>query len=384
MVNVLFVDHTANLGGGELCLLDLARLHRASGRVVLFADGPLYKRLVNQEIPTKVLKSSPALNQVRKKVKISAILRALSGIFTDAQKLAAEAHDCDVIWANTHKAFVVSALSTLFSPKPVVYHLHDLLDPSHFSFWNRKGVVMLANFFARCVVANSEATARSFITSGGKKALLHILYNGFEFDKAPKYEQVPSEHHKDFGAGEHFVVGLFSRLASWKGQHILLEALASLPPHFCALVVGDALFAEDEEYVRHLHQQVESLGLKERVRFLGFREDAWELMASCDALVHCSVLSEPFGRVVVEGMATGRPVVAVNTGGVTEIIEDHRTGLLVPPGDAPALIQALHRLEADPTWTKRLGEAGRADVMERFSLQATSLRMDEILRTIGA
>ncbi len=383
IVNVLFVDHTANLGGGELCLLDLARLHRSSGRVILFADGPLHNRLVDQKITTKVLKSSPALNQVRKKVKISAILGALSGVFTDAQRLAAEAKDCDVIWANTHKAFVVSALSTLFSSKPVVYHLHDLLDPSHFSFWNRKGVVTLANLFACCVVANSEATARSFIASGGKKALLHTLYNGFEFDKAPKYEQRSTDFHEDFGAGKHFVVGLFSRLASWKGQHILLEALASLPPHFCALVVGDALFAEDEKYVRHLHQQVESLGLQERVRFLGFREDAWELMASCDALVHCSVLAEPFGRVVVEGMATGRPVVAVNTGGVPEIIDDHRTGLLVPPGDAPALRQALQRLEADPIWTKSLGEAGRADVMERFSLQATSLHMDQILRAIG-
>jgi glycosyltransferase involved in cell wall biosynthesis len=383
MAKVLFVDHTANLGGGELCLLDLARLHRSNSRVVLFADGPLFRRLVDQEIATKVLQGSPALDQVRKKVKISAIFRALRGIFADAQMLAAEAKDCDVIWANTHKAFVVSALSTLFSAKPVVYHLHDLLDPSHFSFWNRKGVVTLANFFACGVVANSEATARSFITSGGKKTLLHTLYNGFEFNKAPKPRQEPTSVHQDFGEGKHFVVGLFSRLTSWKGQHILLEALASLPPHFCALVVGDALFAEDKEYVRQLHQQVESLGLQERVRFLGFREDVWQLMASCDALVHCSVLAEPFGRVVVEGMATGRPMVAVNAGGVPEIIEDHQTGLLVPPGDALALRQALQRLEADPLWMKSLGEAGRADVMERFSLHATSVRMDQILMAIG-
>jgi glycosyltransferase involved in cell wall biosynthesis len=380
MAKVLFVDHTANLGGGELCLLDLARLHRSSCRVVLLSDGPLHKRLIEQGITTKILKSSPALHQVRKRVKVSSILKALTGIFADARTLATEAKDCDLIWANTHKAFVVSALSTIFSPKPVVYHLHDLLDPSHFSFWNRKGVVMLANYSARSVVANSQATARSFIASGGKKTLLHTLYNGFEFQEVLKHDQMLANFQEDFGEGEHFIIGLFSRLTSWKGQHILLEALASLPPRFCALVVGDALFAEDREYVRRLHEQVASLGLQQRVRFLGFREDAWELMASCDVLVHCSVLAEPFGRVVVEGMATGKPVVAVDAGGVPEIIEDSRTGLLVPPGDAEALAKALRRLEADPPWAKVLGEAGRKGVTDRFSLEATSVQMDQILR----
>ncbi len=380
MTNVLFVDHTANLGGGELCLLDLARLHRSNCRVILLADGPLHKRLVEHGITTKILKSSPALHQVRKKVKVSSILKALTGIFADARTLAAEAKDCDLIWANTHKAFVVSALSTIFLPKPVVYHLHDLLDPSHFSFWNRKGVVLLANYFACSVVANSQATARSFIASGGKKTLLQTLYNGFEFQESRKPDRLLENFQEDFGEGQHFIVGLFSRLTSWKGQHILLQALASLPPRFCALVVGDALFAEDEEYVRRLHQQVKSLGLQERVRFLGFRENAWELMASCDVLVHCSVLAEPFGRVVVEGMATGKPVVAVDAGGVPEIIEDSRTGLLIPPGDAEALAEALQRLEANPTWAKVLGEAGRKGVTDRFSLEATSVRMNQILR----
>jgi glycosyltransferase involved in cell wall biosynthesis len=380
MDSILFVDHTANLGGGELCLLDLARLHRSNCRVVLLADGPLHKRLVEHGITTKVLKSSPALHQVRKKVKVLSILKALTGIFADARTLAAEAKDCDLIWANTHKAFVVSALSTLFSPKPVVYHLHDLLSPSHFSFWNRKGVVLLANYFARSVVANSQATARSFIASGGNKTLLHTLYNGFEFQESLKYDPLLENFQEDFGEGPHFIVGLFSRLTSWKGQHILLRALASLPPRFCALVVGDALFAEDEEYVRQLHQQVESLGLQERVRFLGFRENVWELMASCDVLVHCSVLAEPFGRVVVEGMATGKPMVAVDAGGVPEIIEDSRTGLLIPPGDAKALATALQRLEANPTWAKVLGEAGRKGVTDRFSLEVTSVRMNQILR----
>jgi glycosyltransferase involved in cell wall biosynthesis len=389
MVNILFVDHTANLGGGELCLLDLALLHRSTCRVALLTDGPLYKRLLDCGVSVKVLKSSPALHQVRKKVKISAILKALSGVLADAQTIAAEANDCEVIWANTHKAFVVSALSTMFSPKPVIYHLHDLLDSSHFSFWNRKGVVMLANYFARCVVANSQATARSFVASGGKKNLLYTLYNGFEFGKTQKSaavcdtRQTSIDLWQDCREEKRFVIGLFSRLTPWKGQHILLEALAFLPDHFCALVVGDALFSEDKDYVSCLYKQTESLGLKERVCFLGFREDVWELMACCDVLVHCSVLAEPFGRVVVEGMATGKPMVAVNAGGVPEIIDDQRTGLLVPSGDASALANAVQKLESDPVWARKLGEAGQKSVISRFNLQETALRMDQILTAAG-
>ena len=245
---------------------------------------------------------------------------------------------------------------------------------------------MLANYFARCVVANSQATARSFIASGGKKDLLHTLYNGFEFGTALKSaaecdaRQASLNLWQEDGQEKRFVIGLFSRLTPWKGQHILLEALASLPSHFCALVVGDALFPEDKDYVSRLCQQAESLGLKERVRFLGFREDVWELMACCDVLVHCSVLAEPFGRVVVEGMATGKPMVAVNAGGVPEIIEDQRTGLLVPPGDASALAKAVQKLESDPVWARQLGEAGQKAVISRFNLQETALCMDQILR----
>lgn len=102
-----------------------------------------------------------------------------------------------------------------------------------------------------------------------------------------------------------------------------------------------------------------------------------------DAVAHTSVVAEPFGRVVVEAMMCGRPVVATRGGGVTEIIRDGETGLLVPPADAPALAAALGRILTDPTLAEKLGKKGREDVMRRFSLEETCRTISALLSEVA-
>ncbi|WP_218080012.1 glycosyltransferase [Anthocerotibacter panamensis] len=371
-MRVLFVNHTAQLGGAEHCLIDLAGILGEGCRVALLSDGPLRHRLESVGCAVQVLRGSQGLDRVRKQAGLGALGAAIPAVLTDVRAVAGASAAADLIWANTHKAFVVSALAGRLARKPVVYHLHDMLDRGHFSWGNRKGMVLLANTLAHRVVANSLATAQSFKALGGRPALVEILYNGFAFEAI-----VPLSRPRD----QRFLVGLFSRLTHWKGQHVLLDALARLDARFHGLLVGDALFAEDHRYLEQLRQQVHDLGLTQRVHFLGYRADARALMATCDALVHCSVLPEAFGRVVVEGMATGRPVVAVGAGGVPEILEDGRTGLLVPPNDALALALALARLQADPQQAQALGEAGRQSVRQRFDLSQTQQALERILGT---
>jgi glycosyltransferase involved in cell wall biosynthesis len=110
--------------------------------------------------------------------------------------------------------------------------------------------------------------------------------------------------------------------------------------------------------------------VQDRVHFLGFRRDIPELLHVVDAVVHTSIAAEPFGRVVVEGMLAGRPVVATRAGGVLEIIDDGRTGLLVPPGDAAALAQVLARIQAQPEAFREMAAAGQADAQTRFALSS--------------
>ena len=110
--------------------------------------------------------------------------------------------------------------------------------------------------------------------------------------------------------------------------------------------------------------------MKERVRFLGFREDIPALLHAVDFVAHTSVAPEPFGRVIVEGMLAGKPVVATRAGGACEIIEDGATGCLVAPGDGAALAAVLRMLMEQPGEASRLAKAGRIFAMQKFPVSA--------------
>lgn len=152
------------------------------------------------------------------------------------------------------------------------------------------------------------------------------------------------------------LVGLFGRLTPWKGQRVLMEAVARMPGATMVLV-GAPLFGE-HTYEAALRARAAEPDLAGRVHFLGFRADVAELMHCMDVVVHASVWAEPFGRVVVEGMLAARPVVATAAGGVKEIVDDGETGILVSPDDAPALASALNRL-ADEAERDQMGVRAR-------------------------
>jgi glycosyltransferase involved in cell wall biosynthesis len=110
------------------------------------------------------------------------------------------------------------------------------------------------------------------------------------------------------------------------------------------------------------------------VTFTGHIEPAAAAFAAADIVAHTSILPEPFGRVIVEAMAAGRPVVAAAAGGALEIVREGETGRLVPPGDPAALAQALSELAADKAQRQRLGLAGRARAEQEYALPVMAER----------
>jgi glycosyltransferase involved in cell wall biosynthesis len=153
---------------------------------------------------------------------------------------------------------------------------------------------------------------------------------------------------------------MVGRLDRWKGQHVFLEAFAKAFPNGPeeAVVIGASLF-EANGYELDLKRQVAASAIEGRVEFRGFRNDVEDELLRLDVLVHASIIPEPFGQVVVEGLAVGLPTLATDAGGPAEVITDGVDGLLYPPGDAEALAQALRRLAADPALRRRLGAAAR-------------------------
>ncbi len=159
------------------------------------------------------------------------------------------------------------------------------------------------------------------------------------------------------------------RLVAWKGQHVLIEALARLAPdrpRLRALIVGDA-GSSDQGYAQELKDLARALGVEDRVILTGFRDDIASLLHGVDVLVHTSTLPEPFGRVIIEGMAAGAPVVGANAGAVPEIIQDGVNGLLTPPGDAWALAQAIARILDHPDDAQAMRQAARQAIETRFT-----------------
>ncbi|WP_239551038.1 glycosyltransferase family 4 protein [Paenibacillus elgii] len=170
---------------------------------------------------------------------------------------------------------------------------------------------------------------------------------------------------------DRFIVLLVGRLADWKGQHILLEAAKSFAKRNVEFwIAGDALFEADAVYKQQLIQYIREHGLF-NVKMLGHVNDISQLMSQADLLVHTSVIPEPFGQVIVEGMAVGLPVIASNAGGPREIVLNEETGLLIPPGKAERLIEAIQWMIEHPEERKEMGEKAMSRVKELFLIEHT-------------
>jgi glycosyltransferase involved in cell wall biosynthesis len=375
-MKILFLDQSGKPGGAELCLLDIARAYRDRCLVCLFSDGTFRTLLEKERIPVKVLATSIEVQ------KDSSTLQGLSSIgklIPLTIEVARLSHQYDLIYANTQKALVVGALASVLSRRPLVFHLHDILSLEHFSRTNQRIAVMLANRFASLTIANSQASQSAFIAAGGQAKLTQVVYNGFTLSC---YRDVASQRQPTRqGLGftdRDFVVGHFSRLAPWKGQHLLIEALTHCPASVSAILVGDALFGE-RDYVTQLQQQVKDLNLEQRVRFVGFRSDVAQLMAACDLVAHTSTAPEPFGRVIVEAMLSGTPVVAAAAGGAMELVEDGVTGWLIAPGDPVILATIIQQCSDRPDSIGSIANTARIQASQRFDLAVIARQIDRLL-----
>lgn len=382
MPRVLFLDHTAVRGGAELYLLALAEAFRETSQTLLFEEGPLLDDLEARGAQAQVLPAPAAVLDVRREDTVGHAAAALPALIGLSLRVARHAREHEVLFANSQKSFVVACLAGMLSRRPVVWNLHDILSADHFSSLNRWLVVRLANWCACRVIANSEATQQSFIDEGGRPDLVEVVYNGIDPSAFDVVTSPQSTLRDTAGLPPNaFLVGVFSRLAAWKGQHVLLEALSTLPDVH-AILVGGALFNGDYEYAEALREQARRLGIEERVHFLGFRSDVPALMKACDAIVHSSITPEPFGRVIVEGMLAGRPVVATRGGGASEIITDGINGRLVPPGQSDALAAVLGNWQHTPDRAETLARVASQEARTRFTLSQQIEGVSRIIRSV--
>jgi len=195
------------------------------------------------------------------------------------------------------------------------------------------------------------------------EARIQTVYNGVDPSAFPSQAN-RKKVREELGIVPGPILVTIARLTEAKGHRYLLQALPSLLetwPQLCCLFVGEG------ELRDQLHRLAVELAVERSCRFVGVREDIPDILAAADVVVLPS-LSEGFPFVLLEAMAMGCPVVASRVNGVPELIEDHRTGLLVPARDSQALTTAIRVVLSDPAAASKMGAAGRAVVRERFTV----------------
>jgi glycosyltransferase involved in cell wall biosynthesis len=167
------------------------------------------------------------------------------------------------------------------------------------------------------------------------------------------------------------VAGMIGRVSPWKGQEIFVRAAAILRSEgiACQFVAIGGVFDSERHHLDRLNEIIRSLNLENLVKVEGFRKDARELIAAFDVFVLPSILPEPFGLVVDEAMAAGKPVIATAHGGPTEMVVEGETGFLIPPNDPSALASAIKKLLAHPEEAARLGKAAQKRFLDHFEMR---------------
>jgi glycosyltransferase involved in cell wall biosynthesis len=361
-LRVVYLDHVARLSGGEIALLRLlSHLRRVNAHVILGEEGPLAARLAQAGISVEVLPIAAAARDVRKDtVRLgSASPTALLSTLAYVARLTLRLRQLrpDLVHTNSLKAGVYGSLAANAAGIPVVWHLRDRIAPDYLPRPAVRFVRGLVGRMADGVVANSAATLATLDTpaAGARDRVHRVIPDSVEPSPYPRAPESPATPTPTFG-----IVG---RIAPWKGQDLFVRAFAAAFPAGTerAVIVGAPLFGE-EACERELRALVKRLGLAERVELRGFREDVWSELARIDVLVHASVIPEPFGQVVLEGMAAGIPVIAPDEGGPAEVITDGETGHLFAARSVDALAAAMRALSADPKSRARLGSAARRSI----------------------
>lgn len=379
---ILFIDQSGQLGGAELFLLDVAGFFWERAEVALFEEGPFHEALVQAGIPVTVLDEKI---HVQKESGLLQSLAAIPKVLKLIFRLARLARRHDIVYANTAKAFIIGSLAAHLAGRPLVYHLHDIVSRDHFSRLNQRLLVGCANRLTRCLIANSQASLEAFQTAGCRLRDVHVVYNGFAAVSPSSIgSESAAEIRTRLGLEGKPVVSIIGRLTPWKGQHIFLQALQSLPGVH-GLIIGEALFTdEDRSYAEQLRAQSQEGNLAGRIHFLGFQRNLTGFYKASDIIVHCSIAPEPFGRVIVEGMLAGKPVLATNLGGAREIITQGVTGLLLPAGDPAALASAIGKCLENPRWAQALATEGQRYAAATFALEGIVQRIDLILKSLPA
>jgi glycosyltransferase involved in cell wall biosynthesis len=393
-VRIVYLNPSGRLGGAETSLRELLASVRAAEPawelwLVLGEDGPLAGIARDLGVKVAVKPFPPVLARLGDTGLWGALVGLLKAVVATGRYARGLARwlgqtEPDIVHATGFKMHLLGAW-TCPSRSTLIWHIHDYVSPR--SMMRR----LLRPFRSKCSVAivNSKSVAKDL-----KQVLpgLRIvpIYNAIDLERfSPAGERVDLDASAGLprGASGTIRVGLIATFARWKGHKVFLEALARLSPDVPVrgYIIGAPIYQTDGSQwsALELQQEADRLGLAGKVGFTGFLEDTPAAMRSLDVIVHASTQPEPFGMVIIEGMACGRAVIASQAGGAAELFDDGENALAHPSGDAAELAQQIERLSRDQELRNKLGKCGRKTAELHYHGQRLAAELLDLYREVA-
>jgi glycosyltransferase involved in cell wall biosynthesis len=384
-MRVLYVNQTADVSGAEHSLLALiAGLKGEVEPTLACPTGRLSRLAAEAGIPTEPIVGTQAsfrLHPVHTTRGVVEIGRSALQVRGLAKRLAPP-----LIHANTTRAALLAVLARRPRP-PVLAHIRDWAPEGRFSSFVLDVVARRADL----VVANSAFIARQFDGLALRQPVT-VIHNPVDLTRFDPETVDRAEVRRELGLGEDQVaLAVVAQLTPWKGQDDAIRALAGLRDagreRAVLLVAGSAKFSgagtqyDNAGYAEGLRRLAAELGVEDRVRFLGERGDVPRVLAAADVLLLPS-WREAFGRIAIEAMAMGKPVLATDSGGPAEIVRPGVDGLLLAPKQPEAWARALEPLVDDAATRARMGAAARERSRD-FSVPVHAAAMLDVYRRLA-
>ncbi|WP_336788242.1 glycosyltransferase family 4 protein [Paenibacillus sp. MMO-177] len=376
-MRVAYYNHTSAVSGAEINLMVTAKHYTKAHPIIFAPEGELLDRARKdwfEVVPLPSYNARLSRNPFRLAAGAAGMVRAGYQL----AKAAAE-QKADVIHANSLRAGMMASLFYWRHRIPVVWHLHDIPPKGLIG----KTIRLYASLAAQSVIAISEPVMRDYKKLGNRVHLVHngtVLSEYTEKEKAYSREKIRTELNTP---QEGRVMTIIGQIAPWKRQADAIRALHALleeGKESYLWIVGEPKFREENErYLEELHLLAEQLKVEKYVRFTGFREDIDEVCCAADLLLLCSE-NEPFGRVIIEAMAQGTPVVATSGGGVSEIIQHGQSGMLYATGNILELVHRIKAIEGDKQLYKQISMNSMDRIKEHFSIEQAAAKTEQIYR----
>jgi len=368
---IAYVNHVSEMCGAEQSLaVLLSHLDRDVCEPLLIFPGPgaLDDVAATLSIQSRWL-AVARFRRTRRPARVAAYAMRWDLARRDLARVIRE-EGIDIVHCNSTTAQLFGGAAARAAGVPSVWHVRDLV---------RLGPAgRICRRLASHALAISEAV-RCEVFRGCGRFPLTVVRNGIDADRF-----AAAAHAGRFRAalslGGVPVVAVIGQLVPWKGHEAFLSAFSRIVRHVpdaAAVIAGEDVFGDHPGIRESLERRRDKLGLHDAVKFLGQRDDVADMLSDCDVLAVPS-RAEPFGRVALEAMALGKPVVGFDAGGLPEVVVHKQTGVLAPRGNIAAFAEALVAVLSDPDWAQELGAAGHVRVRQCFSAEQMARRIESV------